>query len=104
MQNISQNMGPAQWSMLILLSLLWGGSFFLAEIALEDVPPFTLVFFRVFLAALVLHIVILMSGKRMPGGAKIWLAFLCMGLLNNAIPFSLIFWARPALQAALPPS
>lgn len=101
MQVISRNMGPAQWAMLILLSALWGGSFFLVEIALEDVPPFTLVFFRVFLAALTLHLVVLISGKRMPLDGKLWLAFFGMGLLNNAIPFSLIFWGQTTITGGL---
>ncbi|MBL4756742.1 MAG: DMT family transporter [Rhizobiales bacterium] len=94
-------MGPAQWGMLTLLALLWGGSFFLAEIALNDVPPFTLVFCRVFLAALTLHIIVFASGKRMPGNSKIWIAFLGMGLLNNAIPFSLIFWGQTSITGGL---
>jgi len=94
-------MGPAQWAMLILLGGLWGGSFFLAEIALEDVSPVTLVFYRVLLAALMLHVVVLISGKRMPGGTKIWLAFFVMGLLNNAIPFSLIFWGQTSITGGL---
>ncbi len=101
MTNISRNMSPAQWGMLILLALLWGGSFFLVEIALVDVPPFTLVFCRVFLAAFALHIVVFASGKRMPTNSKIWLAFLGMGLLNNAIPFSLIFWGQTSITGGL---
>jgi drug/metabolite transporter (DMT)-like permease len=101
MKDITRNMGPAQWAMLILLSALWGGSFFLAEIALEEVAPFTLVFFRVFLAALTLHVVVLISGKRMPTDAKLWLAFFGMGLLNNTIPFSLIFWGQTSITGGL---
>ena len=42
------------WMFLILLSLVWGGSFFFTEVALIDVPTFTLVFLRVFIAALFL--------------------------------------------------
>ncbi len=101
MKDITRNMGPAQWAMLILLSGLWGGSFFLAEIALEDVAPFMLVFFRVFLAAVALHVVVLISGKRMPTDGRLWLAFFGMGLLNNAIPFSLIFWGQTSITGGL---
>ena len=48
------SMKPAEWGMLILLSIFWGGSFFFVEIALRDFQPFTLVFLRVTLAALIL--------------------------------------------------
>ena len=36
-------MRTLEWSLLITLSMLWGGSFFFAEVALEGLPPFTLV-------------------------------------------------------------
>ena len=42
------------WTLLILLSILWGGSFFFNGIIVREVPPFTAVFLRVCLAALLL--------------------------------------------------
>jgi drug/metabolite transporter (DMT)-like permease len=48
------SMRPTEWGMLILLSIFWGGSFFFVEIALRDFQPFTVVFLRVALAALIL--------------------------------------------------
>ena len=42
------------WSLLGLLSILWGGSFFFNGLVLKELPPFTLVFLRVALAALML--------------------------------------------------
>ena len=42
------------WSLLAVLSVLWGGSFFFNGVALKELPPLTLVFLRVFLAALIL--------------------------------------------------
>ena len=40
-------MGLRDWSILVVLSFLWGGSFFFVEIAVEALPPFTIVAFRV---------------------------------------------------------
>ena len=60
------SMKPAEWGMLILLSIFWGGSFFFTEIALRDFQPFTVVFLRVTLAALILFGVVYISGQRMP--------------------------------------
>ena len=48
------SMKPTEWGMLILLSIFWGASFFFVEIALRDFQPFTIVFLRVTLAALIL--------------------------------------------------
>ena len=84
------SMKPAEWGMLILLSIFWGGSFFFVEIALRDFQPFTLVFLRVTLAALILIAVLYMSGQSMPASLSVWGAFLILGALNNAIPFCLI--------------
>ncbi len=45
-------MGISEWILLVALSVLWGGSFFLIEIALTELPPLTLVLCRVSLAAI----------------------------------------------------
>jgi hypothetical protein len=36
-----QRMSPTEWGLLALLSLLWGGSFFFAKIAVGALPPLT---------------------------------------------------------------
>ena len=95
------SMKPAEWGMLILLSIFWGGSFFFVEIALRDFQPFTLVFLRVTLAALILIGVVYMSGQRMPASLRVWGAFLVMGALNNAIPFSLIVWGQTRIDSGV---
>jgi drug/metabolite transporter (DMT)-like permease len=94
-------MGPVEWTLLILLSTLWGGSFFFGKMALAEIPPLTLVFGRVSLAAVALHVVVVASGKRMPRAPGPWTAFLMMGALNNLIPFSLIFWSQTHIASGL---
>ena len=94
-------MSAKAWFLLILLSILWGGSFFFAEIALRELPPFTIVLGRVGIAALALHIVILATGQRMPSDIGLWGAFLIMGALNNFIPFSLITWGQTEITSGL---
>jgi drug/metabolite transporter (DMT)-like permease len=101
MQQISRTMGPAQWTTLVILSILWGGSFFFAEVALAALPPFTIVLLRVGLAALALHIFLLATGNRMPFDLRLWGAFLAMGFLNNVVPFSLIVWGQTQIASGL---
>jgi len=69
------SMKPSEWGMLILLSIFWGGSFFFVEIALRDFRPFTVVFLRVTLAALILIGVVYIRGHRMPASLRVWSAF-----------------------------
>jgi len=49
-----QTMGLSEWILLIVLSVLWGGSFFFIKIALKDLQPLTVVLSRVSIAAIAL--------------------------------------------------
>ncbi len=95
------SMSAIAWLLVIILSVLWGGSFFFAELALRELPPFTIVLGRVGIAALALHLLLLASGRRMPADIGLWAAFLAMGALNNLIPFSLIVWGQTEITSGL---
>ena len=94
-------MNRREWAMLVTLSVLWGGSFFFAEIALESLPPLTIVTLRVGLAAITLWLVVLALKLPIPNSLPIWIAFLTMGLLNNVLPFSLIVWGQSQISSGL---
>ncbi|MDP2621258.1 MAG: DMT family transporter [Hyphomicrobiales bacterium] len=97
----AMTMGTAQWAMLVTLSLLWGGTFFFIEVALDDLPPLTLVLLRVALAAVALHVYIFATGRRLPASLRLWGAFAVMGLFNNLVPFSLISWGQTQISGSL---
>ncbi len=99
MQKLS--MGSSEWILLVTLSVLWGGSFFLIEIALKQLPPLTVVLCRVSLAAIALTAVVFLQGKRMPVSRKLWREFVVMGTLNNLIPFTLIVWGQTHIDSSL---
>lgn len=101
MSQINTTMGPVEWSLLIVLSLLWGGSFFFVGVAIKVLPPFTIVLLRVGLAALTLHLVLRFKQVRFPKERQILAAFLGMGLLNNVIPFTLIVWGQSHIASGL---
>ena len=92
-------MNRREWAMLVTLSVLWGGSFFFAEIALESLPPLTIVTLRVGLAAITLWLVVLALKLPIPNSPPIWITFLTMGLLNNVLPFSLIVWGQSQISS-----
>ncbi len=94
-------MGLREWLMLLTLSVLWGGSFFFVELVVHELPPLTIVALRVALAAMALWTYALATGLRMPRCAKIWQAFLAMGLLNNVVPFTLIVWGQTHIASGL---
>jgi len=94
-------MRAREWSLLVLLSILWGGSFFFAKVALAELGPFTIVFFRVALAALALNVVAAALGQNLWRAGLPWGQLLVMGALNNALPFSLIFWGQTTITSGL---
>ncbi len=92
---------PRTWSELILLGVIWGLSFLAIRIALDTVPVVTSVFHRVFWAALVLWLVIILQRHPIPRDPKIWGVFLVMGLLNNVLPFTLMAWGQLYVETGL---
>lgn len=94
-------MTAVDWGLLGFLSILWGGTFFFTSIAVGELPPLTVVFLRVGIAALALFIYLRMRGISLPRNKQVWKAFLTMGFLNNVIPFSLFFWAQTTIPGGL---
>lgn len=76
------SMGRLEWTMLITLSILWGGSFFFMKVALSDLPTFTIVFCRVIIAACSLILLLKLSGIELPRGSEEWRTFFVMGLIT----------------------
>lgn len=99
--DIDLTMGIGIWFMLGALSILWGGSFFFVSIAVEALPPLTIVLIRVALAAVVLWGVVLVMRIPLPPSISAWLALLFMGALNNVIPFTLIVWGQTHIESGL---
>jgi drug/metabolite transporter (DMT)-like permease len=89
------------WSLLAFLSVLWGGSFFFNGVVLRELPPLTLVFLRVALAALIL--LPLMRAYRLPfpQGISGWRPFFAVALFNNVLPFSLIVIGQTFIPSGL---
>ncbi len=83
-------MSGREWSLLLLLALVWTGAFTFAEVLLEEVGPVTVGALRLVIGGIALHIYLLVTGRSLPRSWKLWSAFFVMGLCNNALPFSLI--------------
>ncbi|QHP70672.1 DMT family transporter [Bradyrhizobium sp. LCT2] len=89
------------WSLLAVLSILWGGSFFFNGAGLRELPPLTLVFLRVALGAAILLPLLRVQGIGFPRGTLGWKPFFAIGLLNNVIPFSLIVIGQTFIPSGL---
>jgi drug/metabolite transporter (DMT)-like permease len=98
---IHHTMTASEWGLLVALAVLWAGSYLYIGIAVEAVPPFSLVAFRVGLGAVLLYLCVRASGARMPRDAAAWRLFFAMGVMNNVIPFSLIAWGQEQVPSGL---
>ncbi|WP_246045403.1 DMT family transporter [Rubellimicrobium roseum] len=94
-------MTAAAWVEMALLGSIWGGSFLSNHVALEEAGVATTVAMRVLGAGLVLWAVVRARGLSIPREPRVWGAFLVMGILNNALPFSLITWGQLNIESGL---
>lgn len=94
-------MGAREWLLLVVLSALWGVSFYFFKVLITELPTFTIVLGRVGLAALLMNLLIELKGDSMPASPRVWGAFLVMGLLNNVVPFILIVWSEIRISSGL---
>jgi len=101
MRPVRLTMAPIDWLLLVTLSILWGGSFFFTKIAVQELAPLTLALGRIAIAAASLALVTRMTGVALPATLSASLPFVPMGLLNNVLPFSLIFWAQTQIPSGL---
>ena len=90
-----------EWMLLVLLSVVWGGSFFFNGIALREFPTLTIVTARVGLAALALLLLMRMLGQGIQLNRQILKAFFGMSFLNNVVPFSLIVWGQQHIASGV---
>ncbi len=87
--------------LLWLLASLWGPSFLFIKVAVAEIPPFSLVAFRVGAAAAILYLVLRMQGRRLPGSPTLWRHFTVLGILAHALPFTLFSWGELHIDSAL---
>ena len=91
---------PRDLVALVVLGAVWGASFLFIRVAAPALGPFPLMGTRVALAALALAPFVVAFG-RFPEVRERWRQFLFVGVLNAAIPFSLIAFAETEITASL---
>ena len=94
-------MGIKNFLWLVLLASLWGPAFLLMKVAVEDIPPLTIVAGRVTIAAIVLYVVLKGQGYSLPKFGKVWKHFAIAGLTLNALPYVLLSWGEQYIDSAL---
>lgn len=99
--SISPAVVNADWLLLVLLSIVWGGSFIFIGVAVKELPTLLIVFVRVALAAAILLPVHWLWQGALPRDARSWVSFAGVSLTNNIIPFTLIVYGQHFITASL---
>lgn len=93
---------PRSFALVLLLAMLWGGSYPLIKLAVETIPPFTVTALRAGLGGLLLLAALNAQGRR-----DLWRigttssAFVYQGIFNCVAPWILVAWAVRSIDAAL---
>jgi drug/metabolite transporter (DMT)-like permease len=88
-------------TLLLVLATAWGAAYSFIKVAVETIPPLTLITARTMIAGALLLAVLSWRGVRMPRDAPTWGRFFIQTCLNAVVPFTLIAWAVRSIDAGL---
>ena len=88
------------WISIVVLGLVWGGTFMVVSVALGGFGPVTVATARTGLGALALVALMIARGGRFPRDAAVWAHAVPIGLLSTALPFFLLSWGQQHVPSA----
>jgi drug/metabolite transporter (DMT)-like permease len=97
----SHHIALRDWGLMVLLSIVWGGSYLFIGIAVKELAPLVIIMARVVIAAAVLLPLHFILQVPFPKGREAWTAILGLSVLNNVIPFTLIVTGQTMIASGL---
>ena len=91
----------ADFGLLLLLAFIWGSSFTIIRVVVPHLPPLSLTWWRVALAALVLALAAWWRGESLRFSRSGWAWIALAGLTGNVLPFTLIAWGEEHIDSGL---
>jgi drug/metabolite transporter (DMT)-like permease len=89
------------WLSIAVLGLIWGATFMVVAIALEGYGPLTVACARTTLGAAALLLLMRVMNRPLPEFTPTMRRYLvAIGLLNTAVPFSLLSWGQQYVPSA----
>lgn len=90
-----------RYVLLIVLACLWGPSFMLIKIAVNYASPLAISTFRILIGTVALFGILRLKKASLSMGSVPWHHFAVSGILNMALPYSLISWSEQHIDSAL---
>lgn len=94
-------MNRADWLILGILAVIWGGAFFFIGVAVRHVPPLTYVWLRLTIAAVGMWAFVRAKGLKIELPRQVWASIVLLSILNNALPFALFGWGQTHIASGL---
>ena len=92
---------PANWLSILLLGLIWGGTFAVVRLALDGYGPVTVACARTALGAVAMLGLMRLMRRRVPPLTRALAGYLvAIGLLSTALPFLLLSWGQQYVPSA----
>src|SRR5919107_3878098 len=90
------------WLIFLALGFFWGSSYLFIKIGVDNgLQPFTLIAFRLLIGFALLATVVGLAREPLPREPRMYGHLFVMGVINIAIPFSLITYAEQAVDSSL---
>ena len=90
------------WLIFLALGFLWGSSYLFIKIGVDHgLQPFTLIMFRLAIGLALLATVVTLAREPLPRAPRMYGHLFVMGVVNIAIPFSLITFAEQTVTSSL---
>lgn len=86
---------------LLLLSLMWGGSFFFIKILLPDFEPLPISFLRSGFGLATIVLIMLVTRQKFGWKSIPWPLMIVVGLVNTAVPWTLIGLSETKLTSSM---
>jgi drug/metabolite transporter (DMT)-like permease len=86
---------------LLLLSLIWGGSYYFIKVLVEDFGPWTIVFLRSALGLVVIATIMLVTRQPLGLRKMPWLSMAIVALINTTIPWAIIGFSETRISSSL---
>ena len=88
-------------ALLGLLALMWGSSYLLIKVAVETIPPITLVAVRVSIAAMFLFMAMKLRGEKLPADKRTWQMLFVQSFLNSIGAWTVLAWGQQYVDSGL---
>ncbi|MBA4313367.1 MAG: multidrug DMT transporter permease [Chlorobiaceae bacterium] len=85
----------------ILISIIWGSTWFAIKIGLASISPFYGILFRFMIAAAILAVLMKLRGEKLSFDKKSIVQYLNLAVLSFSFPFALVYWGEQYIASGL---